>query len=125
MSSMQLRGVALVLELTGTGSLAAGNGEEYFEGEVGDDDKDWNSGEDAAMGALNGISMAMRRWRASFWAERSMYFCIDSFYMTMLVCVEGGSTSEELTRHKVGLDMGAMINSGVVLFGTRIVERRG
>jgi hypothetical protein len=107
MSSMQLRGVALVLELTGTGSLAAGNGEEYFEGEVGDDDKDWNSGEDAAMGALNGISMAMRRWRASFWAERSMYFCIDSF------------------RHKVGLDMGAMMNSGAVLFGTRIVERRG
>jgi hypothetical protein len=37
---MLLRGVALVLELTGTGSLAAGNGVEYFVGEVGDDDRD-------------------------------------------------------------------------------------
>ena len=43
----------------------------------------------AAIGALKGISIAMRRWRASFWAERSMYFCIDSFYMSMLVYVRG------------------------------------
>lgn len=76
-SSMLLRGVPLVLELTGIGSLADGYGEDDF-GDVGDDERDWNSGELGAMGALKGISMAMRRWRASFWAERSIYFCIDS-----------------------------------------------
>lgn len=40
MSSMLLRGVPPVLELTVTGSLAAGNGVEYFVGEVGDDERD-------------------------------------------------------------------------------------
>jgi len=38
-----------------------------------------------------------------------MYFCIDSFWIAMLVCVKEGSTSEELTLHKVGRDMGAMV----------------
>jgi hypothetical protein len=79
MSSMLLRGVALVLEATGTGSVAAGSGEENLKGDVGDEERDWNSGLEAAMGALQGISIASRRWRASFCAERSMYFCIDSF----------------------------------------------
>lgn len=38
-----------------------------------------------------------------------MYFCIDSFWITMLVCVKGGGTSEELTLHKVGLDKEDMV----------------
>jgi hypothetical protein len=29
--------------------------------------------------------------------------------MTMLVCVEEGGTSGELTLHRVGLDVGAMV----------------
>jgi hypothetical protein len=77
MSSMLLRGPVLVLELVGTGSVVAGYGEAFGD-QVGDDERDWNSGEDAAIGALKGISIAMRRWMASFWADRSMYFCIDS-----------------------------------------------
>jgi hypothetical protein len=76
MSSILVRGVTLVLELVGIGSLIVGYGEEYLE-DVGDDERDWNSGELGVIGALEGISMAMRRWRASFWAESSMYFCID------------------------------------------------
>jgi hypothetical protein len=43
----------------------------------------------------------------------------------MLACVEGGSTSEELTLHKVGLDMGAMVWSDVMLFGAFVVGRGG
>jgi hypothetical protein len=79
-SSILVRGVELVLDLTGIGSVAAGKGEVYpLKGDVGDEERDWNSGLEAAMGALEGISRAIRRWSASFCAERSMYFCIDSF----------------------------------------------
>jgi len=93
---MLLRGVPLVRELTGTGSLAAGYGGAYFGDQVGDDDRDWNSGDVADMGALKGISRAMRRWRASFWADSSMYFCIDSFWTTVVnihyLIERGGAT---------------------------------
>jgi hypothetical protein len=79
MSSMLFRGETLVLEVMGTESVAAGYGEENLNGDVGEEERDWNSGLEAAMGASEGISMASRRWRASFCAERSMYFCIDAF----------------------------------------------
>lgn len=67
-------------DLMGTGSVAAGYGEVYFGDHVGDEDKDWSSGEEMAIGTPNGISRAIRRCKASFCADNSIYFCIDSFY---------------------------------------------
>lgn len=67
------------------GSEAVRKGEVYFDESVGEEERDWNSGDEAVMGALEGIWSDIRRWRASFWADRSMYFCIDSFWGDELV----------------------------------------
>lgn len=35
-------------------------------GDVGDDDSDWNSGEEVDIGRLKGMDIDIRRWSASF-----------------------------------------------------------
>jgi hypothetical protein len=52
-------------------------------GDVGDDDSDWISGEDADIGRPNGMDIDIRRWSASFWAASNMYFCTDSFLLNV------------------------------------------
>ena len=47
--------------LVGTGSVVEGYVEVYSVGDPGEDDRDWNSGEEVDMGRLNGIDIDMRR----------------------------------------------------------------
>jgi hypothetical protein len=70
--------LAVALAPVGMGSVGGGYGEAYLGDQVGDEDRDWNSGEEICIGCSQGISSAIRRCKASFWAESSMYFCIDS-----------------------------------------------
>lgn len=48
-------------DLVGTGSVAVGHVEVYSVGDVGDDDSDWNSGEEVDIGGLKGIDIDIRR----------------------------------------------------------------
>lgn len=73
----------------GMGSVAVGYGEAYFGDHSGEDERDWNSGDSTAMGMPKGISKAMRRCKASFWADSNMYFCMDSFLHRVGLVIEG------------------------------------
>lgn len=85
-----------------------GYGEAKLGDHSGDDDRDWNSGDETSSGAPKGICRETRRCKASFWADNSKYFCIDSFL------------------HKAGRDMGAIVGELLdilVLRGWRVLNR--